>query len=137
MRKGQTIDREVRALGALVRMGDEKAIRRVVAALDKHNGWMIEAAAELGISGRTIHLWAKEVPEIAAHSRGREWQPPSEKEIARIIATLKKHDGKVTYTAESLGISIRTLYRIMDELPEVAKHAGGTGLRRTRRGKAK
>ena len=134
---GQKLDPLVRLLGAKIRTGDAAALRKVVGALKKHGGSMLHASAALGVSERVLYNWVESAPELAEHVRSRHWTRPSDEEIARIIATFKKHDGKITHTAEALGISVHTLYRIIDELPEVAKHATGTTRAAPKRPRAK
>ena len=126
MKLGQKVDPHVRLLGALIRTGDAAALRKVVGALTKHRGSMLHASVALGVSERVLYNWVDSAPELAEHVRSRHWTRPRDEEIAAIIATFKKHDGKITHTAEALGISVHTLYRLIDELPEVAKHATGT-----------
>jgi hypothetical protein len=48
----RTVDPQVRLLGTLVRMRDSKTIRRVISVLDKHDGTVVKAAAELGTRAR-------------------------------------------------------------------------------------
>ncbi len=70
---------EARLLAALVRAGDAKSIKRVVAELKRQGGNMEATAKALLISPRTLYLWRDSVPELGAliadNARGRIGRP--------------------------------------------------------------
>ena len=104
-------------------LGDKAAIAKVVSVLKKRRGVAALAAVDLGIHERTLYQWADKSAEIATQMRAR-WMPPSEKETARIVAVFAENDGKLTNTATALGVSPRTLYRLIERVPAIAKAAG-------------
>jgi hypothetical protein len=77
---GRTLNApKAKLLSALVRAGDARAIKRVVAALKRNDGNMEATAIELEVASRTLYLWRDSVPglgdQMREHARGRIGRP--------------------------------------------------------------
>jgi hypothetical protein len=74
-RMGERVSTETRLLAAQVKLGDEKALRRIKAALRSNDGDVSKAAEELGVHRVTLYQWGREVPAVKVlleeHGRGR------------------------------------------------------------------
>lgn len=62
---GRTRDRSL-ALGALLRQGDQKALKEILAAYRAARGNEVLAAEQLGIPRRTLIHWRQQVPALEA-----------------------------------------------------------------------